>query len=139
MLLTKTLSKAFIGLCLVTITTLVYAVDHDMKSYEDPTKGITLTKKELTFTIKLASNPTTGYSWLLKKWDSKMIAAVKHTYQAPDTNRIGAGGHELWTFKINPNAFTVPIVTNITLIYARPWSLKENNKEVTFSVVTAAE
>jgi len=73
-----------------------------------------------TFTVTLASNPTTGYSWKLDgSLNAKILKSEGGKYIAPaQTNppMVGVGGREVWTFKaIGPGKQTV------TLIYIRPW------------------
>jgi len=92
-------------------------------------------KSSPTFTIKLKSNPSTGFSWFLTKYDHNLIKAVSHKYYAPDTKLVGAPGYEEWIFKAKPKALTVPQITKIQLAYTRPWNL-EAYRTVTFKVVT---
>jgi predicted secreted protein len=102
--------------------------------FTDPNKSIVVTKTTPTFTIKMQSNPTAGYSWFLKEIDYQLITPVSRAYHADQTKRIGAGGYEEWVFKATPHAFDVPHLTNITLLYARPWDL-QNAQGSNFRVV----
>ena len=102
--------------------------------FNDPAKPIMVGKTAPTFTIKLRSNPTTGFSWFLVGYDSNLIQPISHKYYAPDTKLVGAGGYEKWVFKVKPEAFNVPQVTNIQFAYTRPWNL-ENYKPTIFKVV----
>jgi len=104
--------------------------------FSDPAKSIMVEKSNPQFTITLASNPTTGYSWYLVKYDKALISLVKHEYQPPEHNMPGAGGKEIWTFKINDTGFAAPQISKIDLLYARPWNLKDNSKQLEFTVVT---
>ena len=53
-----------------------------------------------SFTIILAANHTTGYSWrLAKPVDSKILKQLSETYSEDNSARIGSGGRELWTFE----------------------------------------
>ena len=73
--------------------------------------------KGTTFTVNLASNPTTGYSWALKSgYNSKIAQKVGSVYNPPSEQIPGRGGSETWTFKgIGKGR------TNLTLNYVRPW------------------
>src|ERR1035437_8922126 len=51
------------------------------------------------FAIRMESNPTTGYGWQLSKALDNKIILVTNAYIPPDSNLMGAGGHEVWTFK----------------------------------------
>lgn len=90
------------------------------------------------FTIKLKSNPTTGYSWFLRDYDTHLIKLVKHQYVAGANKKmIGAGGYELWTFRVLPAGFIAPQQTLVRLVYSRPWEGAETGTQLVFSVSTA--
>ena len=82
------------------------------------------------FSIRLRSNPTTGYTWLLDRApDSNLVSVVTNVYEPPDGDRmVGAEGHEIWTFKALKAG-----ETEVKLRYARPWE-----KGVDTHVVTNA-
>jgi predicted secreted protein len=70
-----------------------------------------------TFTIDLASNQTTGYSWRLVKAPSKaVLVSLGSTFAGPTEGRLGMGGIETWTFR----AIGAGKVT-LVLEYVRPW------------------
>ncbi|HTM63506.1 MAG TPA: protease inhibitor I42 family protein [Gammaproteobacteria bacterium] len=94
--------------------------------YDQSKTAIIVTKKKPIFIIKMISNPTTGYTWLLRDYDKTLIIPVKQQYVAPSKNLVGAPGYELWTFRVKDTAFVVPQRTTIEFIYARPW---EQDKE----------
>jgi inhibitor of cysteine peptidase len=103
--------------------------------FSDAKKSIIVKKSSPKFAIILPSNPTTGFMWILRDYDGSLITPVSRKYHAPRTKLIGAGGYEKWTFRVNANAFNVPLVTGITLIYARSWNM--DGAEVSrFKVVT---
>ncbi|HNS14822.1 MAG TPA: protease inhibitor I42 family protein [Syntrophorhabdaceae bacterium] len=70
------------------------------------------------FVLTLESNPSTGYLWRLAvKPDENTVKLVSSEYRAaPDTNRVGAGGNEVWTFLATGKG-----KAEIGLIYVRPW------------------
>src|SRR5688500_6563929 len=77
--------------------------------YTEDKTNILVTVKSPEFSIQLKSNPTTGYSWYLREYDSNLVAPVKHQFQANNEKKlIGAPGFEVWTFKMKPAAFIVP-------------------------------
>lgn len=52
------------------------------------------------FTVRLPSNPTTGYAWqFLPTGDRGTVQFVSTVYEPPKTDRAGAGGTEIWTFR----------------------------------------
>ncbi|MDD5668199.1 MAG: protease inhibitor I42 family protein [Actinomycetota bacterium] len=91
-------------------------LDGEVKEYRDPATLIQVEKGE-EFAVVLASNPTTGYQWkLAEPLESEIVVLVKTEYEAPDTELLGAGGEEKWTFMAEGLGHT-----SITLSYVRPW------------------
>jgi len=84
------------------------------------------------FTITLASNITTGYSWrIAKEPDPKILKLVSSNYIEPSSGAIGRGGTEVWTFQAIAKG-----TQSVTLEYARPWEKNvKPNKSQTFSVI----
>lgn len=96
----------------------------------DTNKAITLEKNQTEFTIKLPSNPTTGYSWFLKSYDSSLVQPLEHEFIGPKESRIGAGGTEIWRFRPTQKAFQVPQFIQLTFVYAQPWNIKSAEEKV---------
>ena len=69
-------------------------------------------------TVVLFSNPTTGYIWSESAQisDQGVLQQTSHTFLPPESNQIGAGGKEVWTFK----ALRLGRST-VYLEYSRPW------------------
>jgi inhibitor of cysteine peptidase len=93
-----------------------------------------VTAAQPEFVIKLKSNPTTGYTWFLRNYNTDLLQPVSHSFQAPDTTMVGAPGFELWTFKVKPAAFVVPQQTSIRFAYSRPWEAAESATPLVFRV-----
>lgn len=102
--------------------------------YSNPTKPIIVSQARAEFTLTMKSNPTTGYSWFLVDYNGNLIQPVSHKFIAQKNNMPGAGGHEIWTFRVVDEAFNVPQITRIKLVYARPW-LKLNTQPTSFQIV----
>jgi len=50
--------------------------------------------------ITLESNVTTGFAWTLARApDDGVLELVDSTYVEPETELVGAGGEEVWTFR----------------------------------------
>jgi inhibitor of cysteine peptidase len=84
-----------------------------------------------TVVIRLESNPTTGYSWILdEKTDTSIVSAADSEYvqSVKDEELVGAGGHEIFTFKAASKG-----KTSIVLNYERPWEEDEEPLE-TFEI-----
>ena len=104
--------------------------------YTEEKTNIMVSANHPTFSIKLKSNPTTGFMWILREYDSNLITPVKRQFVQPTKKLIGAPGYEIWTFKAKPEALVVPQQTTIRLIYARPWQGSEGATQLVFHVTT---
>ena len=102
----------------------------------DPTQTIMVTSNNPIFTIKLAANPGTGYSWLLHPYNTDFIALKNYSYIAPNTATPGAPGTATWQFQLKPQAFIAPSTYTLTFEYKRPWEAQSGDKK-TFTIVTA--
>lgn len=68
------------------------------------------------FTISLQSNQTTGYQWqLAEPLDQKVVKKVNSEYKPDQSDAMGAGGVEVWTFKAVGKGDT-----EIKMKYVRP-------------------
>lgn len=102
----------------------------------NPNKTIMVDQKDQTFTITMASTPSTGFTWLLNAYNPNFLTLTKHQYVASSKNMPGASGVENWTFSVNPAIIAGPQVTKITMINARMWDVDNTtSKETTFTVV----
>lgn len=67
--------------------------------YTEADNGRTVTLAAGThFTVKLASNATTGYQWDLTSLNSAVLSYVQNRYIPPTSSIPGAGGSEEWEF-----------------------------------------
>jgi inhibitor of cysteine peptidase len=129
--------KSLLLLSLVLFNHLVLAaVTSDPSIYTEDKPNIIVTKDNSTFIIHLNSNPSTGYRWFLREYNSMLISPIKHAYEVPNTKLIGAPGYDVWTFSVKPAGFTVPQMTQIRFIYMRPWETENQGKQVFFRIFT---
>jgi predicted secreted protein len=78
---------------------------------------IVMAEEGKEFTVRLASNRTTGYQWRPSEpLDEHVVKLVRSEYVPFDTNAIGGGGEEIWTFLATGKGDN-----EITMEYARPW------------------
>lgn len=109
----------------------------DKKNYTEEQTNITISAKEPLFTLKLKSNPTTGYSWFLREYNANLVIPVKRQFEkATDVKLMGAPVFELWTFKIKPQAFAVPQQTTLRFVYTRPWQGNDTGTQLVFHIST---
>ena len=80
--------------------------------------------------VRMESNPTTGYGWQLSKTLDNNIVLVTNAYIPPDSKLIGAGGHEVWTFKAIELGSA-----EISLKYVRPWEKNQPARTNVFTVI----
>jgi inhibitor of cysteine peptidase len=70
-----------------------------------------------TVTVRLGSNPTTGYSWAVTDISSpEVVECVSNNYEEPTTDLVGAGGTEVWVFSVNDIGLSI-----ISMSYSQPW------------------
>ena len=98
-------------------------------------KSVVINNSAPDFQLRLPANPTTGYSWFLKSYDHKLLHVIRNSYEAPQSTLLGAGGVSIWSFRAVPEAFKVPQVTEIVLIYMRPGDVKSGDVK-TYTIVT---
>ena len=102
--------------------------------YTEENQNIIVTNNQTSFTLKLRSNPTTGYSWFLRNYDTNLLVPIKHEFQKPSKKLMGAPGYELWVFQIKKNAFIVPQQTTVRMVYTRPWQAQDSATQIVFRV-----
>lgn len=104
--------------------------------YSEDNLNVMVTPSKPQFTIKLKSNPTTGYSWFLREYNKDYIKPLKHRFEASKDKLIGAPGFDYWTFQAKEAMFTVPQQTIIRLIYARPWKATDGSTPIVVRVTS---
>lgn len=133
------LALAFVLGGLMLSSELAYTAASSNHEYNEDNLNVAVDTQNPTFTIKLKSNPTTGYAWFLREYDSELMVPQKHHFQASDSKLMGAPGFETWTFRMKPAAFVVPRQTVVRFVYARPWQGADDAKQVVFRVTTLAK
>lgn len=120
-------------------STATYAANTTVKQNKNQQdKPIIVSAKSPTFTIKIPSNPSTGYSWFLKSYNHELLKPKNYHYNPANNNTAGAPGISEWIFEADNNAFNVPQVATIVLQYMRPWEAKAI-KTKTITVVFRAK
>jgi inhibitor of cysteine peptidase len=102
--------------------------------YTEDKLGVMVTKDHPEFQIKLKGNPSTGYMWFLREYNSNLVIPVKRVIVPAETKMMGAPSFELWTFKVKPEALIVPQQTMLRFNYSRPWDVNDQPKQVAFRV-----
>jgi inhibitor of cysteine peptidase len=108
--------------------------------YTEDKQNIIVSPKHPEFTLKLKSNPTTGFAWFLRGYDANVITPVKHHLEkATDEKLMGSPGYELWTFKVKPAGFIVPQQTTLRMIYGRAWQGNDGSTQLVFRITTQSK
>ena len=102
--------KIVIGFIMNALSLIVYA----------DTLSMNADKKQSSFVVTLAANPTTGFQWNVVSYNKKLLTLSNTTYQRPNIQLIGAGGQMLFTFTLNKGQ-AYPSSTDLIFKYARPW------------------
>ena len=87
----------------------------------DSTETFIVSPAQPSFAIALSANPTTGYIWVLKSMDNKVVTLVSHQYTASKPRFMGSGGQDIWQFRLNVNHTKLPKSTSLQFVYWRPW------------------
>lgn len=99
------------------------AIADDALTATDISKPIQLQPHQKELVLRLASNATTGYAWLLQSYDHQLLTLERHSYNRPKKMMIGAGGVEEWYFYVNPSVYLAKQTGEIHLVYTQPWHL----------------
>jgi len=67
-------------------------------------------------TVKLCSNPTTGFEWDYEMTIENVLKEEDHDFEPPKGDVPGAAGIEIWTFKAVEKG-----TTKVQMEYSRPW------------------
>ncbi len=98
--------------------------------YTDPAVPVHVRPGE-TFSISLASNPSTGYSWKMDfSEEEKNLALLDSKHVAASEPMPGAPGKQVYTFKALKAG-----QTKIRLVYGRPWAPSSADTREVFTVI----
>lgn len=68
-------------------------------------------------TVKLCSNPTTGFQWKYEIIGDIVLKEEDHDFEEPEGEGVvGAAGEEIWTFEAVKQG-----TTEVRMEYSRPW------------------
>lgn len=142
----KKFCKVFVGLGILFFGAHVLAAKSpapdpnplDAQAFSDCLKAVVVYQNAPEFSIKVASNPSTGFAWYLSGYDRAFIKPMNHRYYPASDAKVGAPGYEVWVFKAMPEAFVVPSMLQVKMVYARPFQLNTSHPKA-FSVVTAPQ
>ena len=67
-------------------------------------------------TVKLCSNPTTGFQWNYEMSGDNSLKEEDHDFEEPGGDVVGASGTEVWTFEGTAEGTTVVLMED-----SQPW------------------
>jgi inhibitor of cysteine peptidase len=102
--------------------------------FYNPNKTIQISGDNLQFSLMQPANPTTGYNWDIKYFNSNLLKLISSKYQPATNHLIGSGGNMIWVFEVLPMALRHPTTTQIVLVYQRKWDITDNPSHVVFTV-----
>lgn len=85
--------------------------------------SIHVNAKNPQFVVTLPANPSTGYSWTITSYDTKLLKVTGSKYVGPKVRRIGAGGQMQFTFTLN-KGMSYPKTMQLAFTYSRTWDPK---------------
>ncbi len=126
MMLIKKLALTVAATLLLATVAFAAAPGADTKSHaKDQSKTVVkVTADNPEFTLNFPANRTTGYRWFFRGMHSRVITPVDQSYVSPASQIAGAGGEEVWRFKVASEAFNAPSQYRFKMVYARPWEHK---------------
>ncbi|MGB6975891.1 MAG: protease inhibitor I42 family protein [Gammaproteobacteria bacterium] len=105
-------------------------------TFSNPATTIYVRQNAPEFKLRLPSNPSTGYSWFLKKCDVNLVNVVRHKFYQSQNPQMGAPGYEEWVFRATPAALMAPHITHVVLVYARPTESEQSQDQRRFTIIT---
>ena len=84
-------------------------------------------------TVKLCSNPTTGFQWEYEISEENVLKEEDHDFEEPEGDGVGAPGIEVWTFEAVAKG-----TTEVRMEYSRPWEGGEK-EEWTYTMTVIVE
>ncbi|KTC74704.1 secreted protein [Legionella birminghamensis] len=88
--------------------------------YDSPEMAMTVDSSQSRFVISLPSNPTTGYSWTLKNYNSNLFKLLSSQFHPLKPKLIGSGGKTVFVFQVLKGV-KLPVRSTFEFFYARPW------------------
>lgn len=107
-------------------------------SFNETKPTIVVKKSCPLFKINLPSNPTTGFSWSMVKYNDHLIEKISNQFypvSASDASLLGAPGYETWSFRVKPTGFIKKQKTTIIFSYQQPWENRNNAQLKKFEVI----
>jgi inhibitor of cysteine peptidase len=109
--------RGLVALCLLGWSVLSFAADK---------LSVTVDATRPQFTISLPANPTTGFKWVVSKYDTAHFTYLNDDYVATAPVHMGSGGNSVFHFA-RKSGIKYPCCSQMTFRYARPWDDKSGS------------
>ena len=119
MRLIATVTLLLVSLSLLScITTANYNIDISCEKFRENPNNISIFQIEIgdKVTVRLCSNPTTGFQWSYEMSGDTVLKEEDHDFEEPDSDVVGASGTDVWTFE-----GTAKGTTEVLMEYSKPW------------------
>ena len=101
--------------------------------------SVTVDADASQFTVSLPANPTTGFKWVVSKYDTTHFNYLSSEYVATLPARIGSGGHSVFHFS-RKSGVKYPRTSHMLFHYARAWEAKSGtDMDVTIYFLSASK
>ena len=119
MKLIATVTLLLVSLSLLSCITMgTYNIDVSCEQFRENPNNISIFQIEIgdKVTVRLCSNPTTGFQWSYEMSGDTVLKERYHDFEEPDSDVVGASGTDVWTFE-----GTAKGTTEVLMEYSKPW------------------
>ena len=119
MKLIATVTLLLVSLSLLSCITIgTYDIDVSCEQFRENPNNISIFQIEIgdKVTVRLCSNPTTGFQWSYEMSGDSVLKEEDHDFEEPDSDVVGASGTDVWTFE-----GTAKGTTEVLMEYSKPW------------------
>jgi inhibitor of cysteine peptidase len=99
-------------------------------------KAMVVSAGQKQLVVSLTANATTGYQWYVGQYDHQLLKLKNYSYQAPNSNLMGAPGKAVFTFEVKSEFTAAPQITQIQFVYGRAWDVASSSTKLITVVST---
>ena len=136
MKLIATVTLLLVSLSLLSCITIgTYDIDVSCEQFRENPNNISIFQIEIgdKVTVRLCSNPTTGFQWSYEMSGDTVLKEEDHDFEEPDSDVVGASGTDVWTFE-----GTAKGTTEVLMEYSKPWE-GGTKKEWTYKMTVTVQ
>ena len=136
MKLIATVTLLLVSLSLLSCITMgTYNIDVSCEQFRENPNNISIFQIEIgdKVTVRLCSNPTTGFQWSYEMSGDTVLKEEDHDFEEPDSDVVGASGTDVWTFE-----GTAKGTTEVLMEYSKPWE-GGTKKEWTYKMTVTVQ